>query len=244
MRFETLILLIILFNVVTAVLQKRAQKAKKARQAEEAREGASDAEMHWPEGEDPEFREEEWEAVPAEPPDVRHGQTHGRTRTRGRASAERDRVPGPERRRVPAEESRRVRDEVRNVGAEEETRRHDERGGKLAHAGRDLLERIARDLGIETRKGAERRGESAKGSSRRKPVRHPVIGAFERITPAAPVRPTAPVDGGAAGKRDRPFRVNLRESRKLREAVVLKEILDAPLARRPRRPGNGPPLGG
>ncbi len=235
MRFEYLILLIILFNIVTAMAQKR---ARKAREEDEARAAAAQGREPLPPADEDAFDawEQEWEDPVEVPASSRETSRRGPPADRSTRYEQR----AEERRHAVSDESRQVRDPVRKV--EEMSRRVGE-PGEHASKGGGFLERIARDLGIEIPGARDEERRMRREELRRRPLRAPELGKFERIKAAQPVKPVA-VETSEARARPKPVRIDLSSPQKLREAVVVREILDPPVARRDRRPGQGPQLRG
>jgi hypothetical protein len=209
MRFEHIVLLIIAFNVVTAVVQRRAKKKARAKLEAAARSGrVQPAEAPSPRGwNSPEAEEGEWE------------------------------------------------DASRSEPVAEQPDR-----GQMPSLGRDILDQIARDLGLKTSprpspmprepmeapepEWREREREVVRERPPRaaQPAPRLAEARAATIAPAPPVVPrarvsTPPVRARAATADHLP-RVDLKSAAKLREAFILKEILDRPLAlRRANTPG-------
>lgn len=222
MRFETVILLIIAFNVVTAILQRRAKKAQKEaqREAQKARGEASgqSAETDLDEAyeEYPEYQEYQEEAVFEE--DLRSRQRR--------------------------ERSSRDSDDARSSRHAPPQREPDEM--KMPSMGRDILDQLARDFGLKVprkpkpvptspaprpsakgKTALERAPASQRTTSTHSPTRSPQL-----IAPAA-ARPPQLASEPARTRDSAPsITVNLQGVDRLREAIVLKEILDAPVSRR------------
>jgi hypothetical protein len=257
MRFEYIVLLIIAFNVITAVMQRRAKKARAEAQQRAAggaaargaavRQSASKPfEVENDEGED----EEEWGGEYRDP------------------YADRDSGPATTSRRPGS-------DAVTGVGA---SRPSGDEPMQMPSMGRDILDQLARDLGLKLPKPAPRPAQiearpapvdtaAATRSARESAhetvraervaeremerekllasrtreihgVERTVSGpALTKVKPvSSPVR-IVPIDEAARSRTapgSTPLRLNLSGPERLREAFVLKEILDLPVSRRRR----------
>jgi hypothetical protein len=213
MRFETLILLIIAFNVVTAVLQRRAKKAREAR----AKAGGDIADESGDREEMIPAQEREW------------GDPHRETPPPGTAR----RSPSARRsdaRRRPDGPSTHSTHSTSSGQASSGTG-----GAEHAGAGRDILEKIARDLGLHfpRREAPPAPKPASVPAAAKKPA--PVYGGSSREPAPAPRRSVAATESRLDTRPTPgiPF-ARLRGADRLREAVVLKEILDPPLSRRRR----------
>jgi hypothetical protein len=228
MRFEYIVLLIIAFNVVTAVMKNRAKKTRD----QAARGGAG---------------------VPDSVP-------QNRDRTASSASYEYDEDEEEEEYQDPYAGHRPERQSPVVRSAEtrgSESREGEARGSEapvpeLPSFGRDILDQLARDLGLRLPKPsapppAPASASTASASSAR--------GEISRVNPVVATRapgreaqPRTAATGMTAAKSGRsevtrsrtgigasPLRDSLLGKDRLREAFVLKEILDLPLSRRARR---------
>src|SRR5690606_2436439 len=137
---------------------------------------------------------------------------------------------------------------ARRSVARSETETVPERGERMPSLARDIMDQLARDLGLK-RPAPPRETRPSAPSPPPPPLssRESRLERMESPTPSyavesAPVKPVASrladaeIPGAVAvpGVKTDALRRSLRGSRNLREAFVLKEILDAPVARRPR----------
>jgi|GEM_PF-3947666 len=237
MRFEYIVLLIIAFNVISALMQRRAKKAREAA-------GQSD----------PNAEEEDWME------DDDDGREDARRATPG-AGQTASRVPDAE----PAERmpslGRDILDQImRDLGLKAPTPSSPPppppatsrpepmypRSGTPASSPaerpvsqddfglqREQRERRERELAAESARAREqiKEWERLATSRSRNPERQ--TSAAARQAPVAPRKP-AVVSAVPAGSAI-PRALDLRDPKRLREAFIVKEILDAPLSRRPRR---------
>jgi hypothetical protein len=238
-RFEYVIVLIVLFNVANALWQRHQKKTRAEalrRQGETGAGGAADAARDarratLPSAWDAEDEDEEREE--------RGGDLRNPYRDGEAAAASPERRVGESRNR-------------------EEPNREQRESVEMPSLGRDILDQIARDLGIRVPKPAPvpasgpvrsvPSAPAAKGNAARDNARELARAnlAAERST-ASRVRETPSVSDGtrraaqaSEAVRSRtasgamPLRESLQGMDKLREALILKEILDLPLARRRR----------
>jgi hypothetical protein len=216
MRFEYIVLLIIAFNVVTAVMKSRAKKARE--QAAHGPAGSGNRSAPPPEAQSgPHYEEFEEDEEEYQNPYAGH-------------RAGRQNLPeGPG-----------------------EDRRSERPVAELPSFGRDILDQLARDLGLRLPQPpapvpapASSSTTSASSSrvetSRSNPVVAARVSGREAQPRIAATGMTAAKSGRSEATRSRtgigasPLRDSLLGKDRLREAFVLKEILDLPLARRPRR---------
>lgn len=250
MRFEYIVLLIIAFNVITAVMQRRAKKARaEAQQRAAGPSGVARQSKPTP-FEDEGEEEEEWGGEYRDP------------------HADRDAAPTTVSRRPGG-------DPGTGVGA---SRNSGDEPMQMPSMGRDILDQLARDLGLKLPKPAPRPAqievkpspvavdtaaatrnarEAARETVRAERVaeremererlqvfrtREPAITRAvtgPAVSQARPVSAVARIDEAARSRTapgTTPLRLNLRGPERLREAFVLKEILDLPVSRRRRGP--------
>jgi hypothetical protein len=120
---------------------------------------------------------------------------------------------------------------------EEPHRTHREEA-KIPGLGKSILDQLARDFGLKV---PELPGPAPGPGLRRQPVTVPEKFRIPVTRDTAVARPESPRRGivGSEAARSRtapgatPLRVDLQSAKKLREAFVLKEILDVPVSKRP-----------
>jgi hypothetical protein len=237
MRFEYIVLLIIAFNVVTAVMQRRAKKARDAAGRGSENGNTRESNDEWmdddedeeivvsPRGPSAEDRRREEAMAAGSAPDSR---TVERMPSLGRDILDqlardlglkipRQETPAP----IPVGE--RSTAEVPYGATRSPESREDTR---------EVMLRKEKELEAERIRAREKIREwELLSSSRARAPERPASSTTSRF--ASPgVRPvTAPV---VAPVSKTSLRVDLRDPRRLREAFIVKEILDAPLSRRPR----------
>lgn len=239
MRFEHVILMIIAFNVVSAVLQRRAKKRAEAAEAEQAA-GSVDP---WAEADE---LQEEWGEQRRVPSRERDGRERGGRRVEASQAPDGDEVE-----RLPSF-GRDILDQLaRDLGlkvprpqapAPKAPPSSSTPSTPPTHPSRGVPREVSPPHPVLREERAEvsrtvsfpERPREVSGERRER---------ADRVRPAPvarPVRATLPAAVSAVSaldtQHDAPVRrPELHDRARLREAFVLKEILDAPRARRPQR---------
>lgn len=214
MRFEYIVLLIIAFNVISAVAQRRAKKARDAEAARQGSPGPASGGEKWDDDEDQRAgtgEEERIEKMPSLGRDI----LDQLARDLG-LKVPKPQAPQRPRPAVSVPASAPVRTE-----SPEEVR--------------ERLRRRERELEVERARAREKIREwerlaasGTRGATSSSSAAHPVAAPSLKTA-----RASAPMPAAFHG--DAVKRPDLRDPRRLREAFIAKEILDAPLSRRTRR---------
>ena len=234
MRFEYVILMIIAFNIISAVVQRRAKKRAEAEEQAAHTQGGSGASVPEP---------EEVERLPSFGRDILDQLARDlglkiprpQTTTPGAPGPSPSGLPHPSRGR-PREASPPspvlVREERTRTLSSSERSVRPERNDR----DRDMRSRGTQTVEVRTERVKERMRPAPSGM---RPVRvttppiSPEISSKISLERAA--RPVAVSVIEEVQQKKSPYRPDLTGPGRLREAFILKEILDAPVARRPRR---------
>jgi hypothetical protein len=247
MRFEYIVLLIIAFNVISALMQRRAKKAREAA-------GQSDPnadEEDWMEDDD-EAREVARRRAPSQPAST-SSRIPDEERVEKMPSLGRDildqmmrdlglKVPSPSSPQPPSSRpassspspatSRPVPMSARSGATSSSSAERPVSQDDLGLQ-REQRERRERELAAESARAREqiKEWERLANSRSRNPERQAAASRQTLVTPRKqPTSVAAPMASSAANRV-----MDLRNPNRLREAFIVKEILDAPLSRRPRR---------
>jgi hypothetical protein len=245
MRFEYIVLLIIAFNVITALLQRRAKKARAEAAARGTGAGSSRTEPEWYEEEDEEeiidmerpYRDDRqgWEdrrreaAVPvASGPDAREAE---RMPSMGRDIL--DQIARDLGLKVPRSETPAADRTMPNAPRPDSMSR--EHMPKTFTPDKVRSEPPRQEARPVTPKPARAYTATDKEYDRLALMRTRAPAPLERAFASKPLAPVGSIPPVASRSAEGAPRPDLKDPRRLREAFIVKEILDLPLSRRIKR---------